>query len=149
MRATAKIERRASEMRTTAKIERLASEIRATAKIERRASEMRAKAKIELRASEIRATAKLQRRASEIRATAKIERRALRFGERPTPLPTQRCHSCDHIAIWREMDCEHLLIHTLRLAHQNAASNGRSVRSSIKVKNPWSRHIKMSAPEST
>jgi hypothetical protein len=76
IRATAKIERRASEMRATARIERPASEIRATAKIERRASEMRATAKIERRASKMKATAKIERRASEIRATAKIERRA-------------------------------------------------------------------------
>jgi hypothetical protein len=37
-----------------------------------------------------------------------------------------------------QMNCEHLLVHTLRLAHQNAASTGRSVGSSIKAKNPWS-----------
>jgi hypothetical protein len=47
------------------------------------------------------------------------------------------------VALLLQMDCEHLLVHTLQLAHQNAASTGRSVRSSIMVINPWSRHIKM------
>ena len=36
------------------------------------------------------------------------------------------------------MNCERLLLHTLKLAHLNAISTGRAVANSIAAKNPWS-----------
>ena len=37
-----------------------------------------------------------------------------------------------------QMNCEHLLVHMLKLAHEHAVSTGRTVGSSIIAKNPWS-----------